>query len=66
MVLFVIAVVSIVMATIFGVATAQNRKRSGAKRTKKSKAAPATDAPALEAPKEPVPALPEAKADDEA
>ena len=64
--LFVIAVVSIVMATIFGVATAQNRKRSGAKRTKKSKAAPATDAPALEAPKEPVPALPEAKADDEA
>jgi hypothetical protein len=63
--LFVIAAVSTVMATIFGVATAQNRKRSAPKRAKKSKAAPAADTPALEAPKEPVPALPKSKADDE-
>ena len=63
--LFVIAAVAIVMATIFGVATAQNRKRSAPKRAKKSKAAPAADTPALEAPKEPVTALPKPKADDE-
>ena len=62
--LFVIAAMSTVMATIFGVATAQNRKRRGKKRTKKSKEAPSSDIPAIEAPKEPMVALPEAKSDE--
>lgn len=62
--LFVIAALSTVMATIFGVATAQNRKRRGKKRTKKSKEAPSSDVPAIEAPKEPMVALPEAKSDE--
>ena len=58
--LFVIAAVSVVMATIFGYATAQNRKRTGAgKRTKnKDKGIDPKDTPALDAPK--APALPKA------